>query len=179
MHENIANVSLGSFFHRYTTSEMFDLTLSYHTSYLCIVIPSGRPFTALEKTMWPFQRGVWYAVLIIVVFKILAIQIPIRILSLDRHLDCVNFLDHVRIYLGLNITQCPTKMLSRIFVVAMFFYALILRSCYQSSLFYLMTLMVNVSAIRSVNELIEENFRFHLIESLVFVLESLPDIKSR
>lgn len=158
---------------------MFDLSLSYHNSYLCIVIPSGRPFTSLEKTMWPFRRSVWYAVLITVLFKMVIIQIPIKLLSLNRHLDCIDFLDYVRIYLGLSITQCPTKILSKIFVVGMFFYALILRSCYQSSLFHYMTLMVNVSAIRSVNELIEENFHFHLIESLVFVLESLPQLKSR
>ncbi|XP_037028219.1 uncharacterized protein LOC119068649 [Bradysia coprophila] len=179
LHHNKANVTLGSFFHRYKTFEMFDLTLSYHNSYLCIVIPSGRPFTSLEKTMWPFRKSVWYAILIILVFKVVIIQGPIKILSLNRHLDCIDFLDYVRIYLGLNITQYPTKFLSKIFVVGMFFYALILRSCYQSSLFQFMTLMINVSAIRSVNELIEENFRFHLIEPLMFVLETLPELKSR
>lgn len=154
------------------------MTLSYHTSYLCIIIPSGRPFTSLEKTMWPFCSDVWYTILIIVIFKVL-IQIPIKTLSLNRYLDQINILDFVRIYLGLSIVQYPMKILSKMFVVGMFFYALILRSCYQSSLFHFMTLTINVSTVHSVNELIKENFRFYLINSLYFVLESLPEIKSR
>lgn len=154
------------------------MTLSYHTSYLCIIIPSGRPFTSLEKTMWPFCSDVWYTILIIVIFKVL-IQIPIKTLSLNRYLDQINILDFIRIYLGLSIVQYPMKILSKMFVVGMFFYALILRSCYQSSLFHFMTLTINVSTVHSVNELIKENFRFYLINSLYFVLESLPEIKSR
>lgn len=171
-------MTLGSFFHRFRSSAHFDLTLSYHTSYLCIVIPSGRPFTALEKTMWPFRKEVWYTVLLIVLFKVL-IQIPIVTLSLNRYLDHIDILDFVRIYLGYGIIQYPMKLLSKVFVIGMFFYALILRSCYQSSLFRFMTLTVNVSAVHSVHELIEENFNFYLIQSLFFVLESLPEIRSR
>lgn len=171
-------MSMGSFFHRFKTTNYFDLTWSYHTSYLCIIIPSGRPFTSLEKTMWPFRNEVWYTVLLIVIFKII-IQIPIRLWHLNRHLDQIEFFNFVRIYLGLSITKYPTKILSKIFVIGMFFYALILRSCYQSSLFHLMTLMVNVSTVNSVNELIAENFKFYLIEPLFFVLESLPEIQSR
>lgn len=153
------------------------MTWSYHTSYLCIVIPSGRPFTSLEKTMWPFRNEVWYTILIIVVFKVI-IQIPIKRFG-SSYLDQIDSLDFVRIYLGLSITQYPTKILSKMFVVGMFFYALILRSCYQSSLSQFMTLMVNVSTVHSVNELIKEDFRFNLIEPLFFVLEDLPEIKSR
>lgn len=169
---------MGSFFHRFKNSEFSDMTWSYHTSYLCIVIPSGRPFTSLEKTMWPFRNEVWYTIFIIVVSKLM-IQIPIKTLLLNRYLDQIDFLDYVRIYFGLSITQYPTKILSKMFVVGMFFYALILRSCYQSSLSQFMTLMVNVSTVHSVNELIKEDFRFYLLESLFFVLEDLPEIKSR
>lgn len=171
-------MTIGSFFHRIKNTDVFDLTWSYHTSYLCVVIPSGRPFTSLEKTMWPFRNEVWYTVLVVMIFKV-TIQIPIRTFSLDHYLNRIDIFDFVRIYLGLSITQYPTKILSKVFVVGMFFYALILRSCYQSSLFHFMTLMINVSTVHSVHELIEENFSFYLIEPLYFVLESLPEIKSR
>lgn len=169
---------MGSFFHRFKTLNYFDLTWSYHTSYLCIIIPSGRPFTSLEKTMWPLQNEVWYTILIIVALKIV-IQIPIKRLPQNRYLDPIATLDFVRMYLGLSITHYPTKILSKMFVVGMFFYGIILRNCYQSSLFHFMTRAANVSDIHSVNELVEENFSFYLIESLLFVLESLPEIKSR
>lgn len=171
-------MSLGSYFYRFKTTDFFDLTLSYYTSYLCVIIPSGRPFTALEKTLWPFRTEVWWTALSIVVLKVL-IQIPIVTLPLNRYLDRIDLLDFVRIYLGYSIIQYPMKILSKMFVVGMFFYALILRSCYQSSLFYLMTVTVNASTVHSVNELIEENFNFYLIESLHFVLESVPEVKSR
>lgn len=127
--------------------------------------------------MWPFRKEVWYTVLIIVVFKVL-IQIPIVTVPLNRYLDHIDLLDFVRIYLGFGIIQYPMKILSKMFVIGMFFYALILRSCYQSSLIHFMTLTVNVSTY-TVNELIEENFSFYLIEALNFVLESVPEIKSR
>lgn len=170
---------MGSFFYRFfENTELFDLTWSYHTSYLCIVIPSGRPFTSLEKTLWPFRPQVWYIVLFIVVLKVL-IQIPIKILPQSRYLETIDVLDLIRIYFGLSIAHYPVKMLSKIMVIVMFFYALILRHCYQSSLFHFMTLQINVSNVHSVNELIEENFNFYSIEQLFFVLESLPQIKSR
>lgn len=170
---------MGSFFYRFLeNTELFDLTWSYHTSHLCIVIPCGRPFTSLEKTMWPFQPEVWYTILFIVALKVL-IQIFIKTLPQNRYLETIDILDLLRIYFGLSIAHYPVKMLSKILVIGMFFYALILRNCYQSSLFHFMTLKVNVSTVHSVNELVEENFTFYLIEQLYFVLESIPQIKSR
>lgn len=169
---------MGSFFLRFKDADLFDMTYSYYTSYLGIIIPSGRPITSLEKTMWPFQTDVWYTVLLIVILKLL-IQVPIKIMPQNRYLDNIDILDFVRIYFGLSIMQYPVKFLSKMLVVGMFFYALILRSCYQSSLFHFMTLMVNVSTVQSVNELIQEDFYFYLIEPLFFVLESVPQIKSR
>ncbi|KAJ6640338.1 hypothetical protein Bhyg_13088, partial [Pseudolycoriella hygida] len=176
--KNKANVTFGSFFYRHLDGDYFDFTRSYYTSYMCVLIPSGRPITSLEKTLWPFRKEVWYTVLFIVACKIL-IQIPIKTLSLNRHLDYINVLDFVRIYLGFSIIHCPVKLLSKFFVIGMFFYALTLRSSYQSSLFHFMTLKLNVSAVLRVSELIEEDFTFQLVEPLRFVLDSVPHIKSR
>lgn len=169
---------MGSFFYRwFESSELFDLTWSYHTSYLCIIIPSRGPITSLEKTMWPFKVEVWYTVLLIVVLKVL-IQIPIKLLPQNRYLETIDIFDLVRIYFGLSIAHYPVKMLSKMLVIGMFFYAFILRNCYQSSLFHFMTCNF-MNTVHSVNELIEENFTFYLIDQLFFVLESVPQIKSR
>lgn len=159
-------------------SNQFDLTWSYHTSYLCVIVPSGRPVTSLEKTMWPFKKGVWYTVLFIVVFQII-FQIPIKQWGCGRYLDCIENFDFVRIYLGHAIFPYPTKIGTKVLVTGMFFYAMILRSCYQSSLFHLMALNINVSTINSPDDLIQENFKFYIINELFFVLETLPQIRSR
>lgn len=172
------NLSIGLFHQTYQYNELFDLSASYYSTYFCFVVPPGRPYTSIEKLLRPFRLDVWYYLLALVIA-----MSTIKILSLKsyrhRFIEPVSIQDFVRIVMGIDLVRLPKSSLSKLFLMILIFGTLIIRTIYQSSLFTFLISPKSFPPLSSIPQMVEEGFTFYFMQSMLFLVDFIPNIRDR
>lgn len=163
LHENKLNLSIGAFHSNLPKYGHVTFSAIITTSPMVLIIPPGKPYSSLEKLLWPFQHYVWYAVLVllIITFGLVTIFRQIHIPFLTDYFDII------RILLGLNILRYPTITISRYLIIFNMLIYFFLRNCYLGSLFNFLANYNNRTPIDNIDEMITEGYTIYLANSCV------------
>jgi len=122
-----------------------DFVLIRHTipfidiSRILLVTPDER-YTSYEKLFLPFDKNIWIF-LFGTVFTVLSISFVTDNLlrTTENFIFGATTLKILRIFFGLPQTHMPVRNFSRQIVILFIFFCLIIRSCFQSKVFQIMT----------------------------------------
>lgn len=144
----------------YVTSDVFYSLTTHYT------IPPGEPYTDLEKMFLMFDPAVWIAIAATFLIGFITIQI-INLMSVkvQRFVFGRNIrtptLNLLNIFLCGGQFKIPGRNFARFFLMLFIIWSLIIRTCYQSTLFKLLQADARKPEIKTYTELYEKGFTFY------------------
>lgn len=174
----LAQVAVGGFFLTFDRAEDFDYTKGYHTSDVIWAVSNMITDGPWSRLISPFQSPVWYILGVLVLTSIICIMIIHKyyqshngaFVIYSTH-NSYTILNMIALILAQQIRTTKQKCL-KYFVVIFLFAFFILRTSYQGGLVKFLTGDMHITHPNSVQEMIEENYRF------VINLHSIPDVAS-
>uniref|UniRef100_A0A182W4C0 Ionotropic glutamate receptor L-glutamate and glycine-binding domain-containing protein n=1 Tax=Anopheles minimus TaxID=112268 RepID=A0A182W4C0_9DIPT len=179
------NLTLGRFAIRGDRNLVMKSSRSYYTVRMIFAVPVGREYTSFEKLFRPFARSTW----ILVTLYLLAALLVIYTIQLSRRPYVRDFvygrgistpiLNLLSILFGGALQQLPVRNFARTLLFLWMYYCLVVRTCYQGSLFEYLQEHKNVSPPQTVNAMVEENYRFYSLYGSSLYLQQMATILSR
>lgn len=128
-------------------------------------IPPGELLTQLEKMLQPFADDSWLAIIVtlLILFSIIQLTklLPMKwqdfIFGKNIKTPTLNF---VEIFLCGGQNKIPMRNFSRFLLTLLLWWALIIRTCYQSDLYKYLQTDSRWPEVKSIEEMIEKNFTF-------------------
>lgn len=142
------------------TSDVFLSATGYYS------VPPGEPYTLLEKMFLMFDASVWIAIIVTFFIGFVTIQI-INLLSRkvqnfvygrDIQSPTMNLLN---VFLCGGQFKVPRRNFARFLLVLFIVYSLIIRTCYQSTLFKLLQADVRKPEVKMIAELYDRGFTLY------------------
>lgn len=136
------------------------------------VIPHGDLFTPLEKLALPFDLDTWICCLMFFAFGMIAILIVnYTSANLQKFLFGQNVstptLNLFRAFFGISLHIVPRRNFARYILMTFILYCLIIRTAYQGKMFEFIKLNVRKPEVKSIEEMVEQNFTFYSFKNLV------------
>lgn len=136
-----------------------------------VFVPPGESYSQLEKMLLPFDQETWISILVTVATALLTIQvisfcsIKVRnfVFGQNNTTPTMNLLD---IFLNGGQIKVPTRNFARFLLVLFIIWSLIVRTCYQSKTFETLQVEVKKPRIRTIAEIVENDFTLVGDESL-------------
>lgn len=176
------NFTLGYF----ATTAPRDLVMKssyvYYTSNLVWAIPPGRENTPLEKLLKPFQTAVWMTFTSILIISFAAVKwIQTKLPKKAQNFafgEKINdpMLNIVNIILGGSLPALPTRNFARTILAIFMIYCFIMQNSYKGSLFQFMQSTVREREVRNTEEMMQQKFKFYMMETAKDLLASMPQI---
>lgn len=161
-------------------------SISYYSSPLIIVVPVGEPFTSLERLLKPFRVIIWSLVLAILIITFLVITfikwkcdetVQSFIFGARNSSPLLNVLN---IFLGGSLHQLPMRNFARTILCVFMIYCLVVRSSYTGLLFtFIKTDVIRKPSIDSIDAMVEQDFKFHMIPSAEELTAEVPKVYER
>jgi ABC-type amino acid transport substrate-binding protein len=144
----------------------FDFTTSYANDVITFIIPPGRRLTPLEQLVYPFSIFLWISLVCVLMAGLFVIC-----LIKTRSKDVQNFIfgssvgspfvNILAAFIGGSQNRLPRRNFARFILMLFLLYSLIIRTLYQGSFFQLLTSDELRGQIRSIEELIEKDFKIY------------------
>lgn len=181
---NDTDIILGDYFLNLDRLKFFDHTSSYFESQFAYLVPPPEKFSSFEKLFQPFNRDVWMTLLvcftagalIIVLLSYTSKQVRANILGSGTTTPLTNMLT---IILGSSQTIVPSNSCARLLLMAFIIFCMIVRTVFQGSLFKFLQSDGNRRQISSVDEMLKENFNFHIGKSYENMIDKTSSMYSR
>lgn len=130
-------------------------------------IPPGVPYTAFEKMLLPFEFDVWVAILatlllalgVILLTQLLSTSVKNFVFGLNIRTPTLNLFN---ILLTGGQAKVPGRNFARFLFMLFIIWCIIIRTCYQSEMFKYLQADARKPEVKSLVELIEKNFTFHV-----------------
>uniref|UniRef100_A0A8W9BML7 Ionotropic receptor n=1 Tax=Phlebotomus papatasi TaxID=29031 RepID=A0A8W9BML7_PHLPP len=178
------NFTIGAFATSAIRESCFTSTFSYKYTSLTLMIPPGRPYTALEELLMPFHLSVW-----ICIFGILITTTSVVVLAkfwkpqkrsfIFGHGNNYPFISSINIFLGGSLRNTPRRNFARFLLMMWILLSLVLRSSYQAVLFGFLKEQRNFSAINSLDEMQKEGFKIYGVAVAAdYFLESMMQYRN-
>lgn len=183
--DKTVNLTLGYF--ATTAKREFAMKSSYvyYTSNLVWAVPPGRENTSLEKLAKPFQTPVWICFLLTFVLSF----IVVHVLQTKFSKSAQNFvfgknvsdplLNIVNVLLGGSLSSLPRRNFARTILAIYMVYCFIIQNSYKGSLFQFMQSTTREKAVKTADEMIEQNFYFYMFSHSKDLLTGLPKVMER
>lgn len=152
-------------------NEFMTPSTSFMTISIIVVVPIGEPYSNLEKLTLPFENYTWIAITIFYVLSLVFIVFVKLILAkwvqnfiLGRNSSSEYFNTFVT-FVGQNVPdpRVPGRNFARTLFCIFMLYALVIRSSYSGELFkFLKSDHIRKPHVKSVNEMIEKDFKFYM-----------------
>lgn len=133
----------------------YEMSAGYGSGEIKFIVPPGRPYTPIEKLLWPYQIKVWYTLGLLFVVS-LSVMLTLK----EFGIKSIQCLDLYRIFLGIEISAFPKNLILKYLIALIMLNVLILRNIYQGSLFSTLAHQRNTSHVETMEEMIEKGFTF-------------------
>lgn len=151
-----------------------DTSTSYFSSTVAFYVPPGRPYTSLEKLLFPFDTNVWRLICLFL-FIFLVLRILLRFIDVK----VLPALDVVRLILGLDSINYRGPSIFKLLIIVLALNFLIIRSSYQGSLFKFLSNQKNVTPPTTIQELYDQGYTFYIPDVAMPFLGEFDMFKSR
>lgn len=148
------------------------------------MIPPGRPYTALEELLMPFQLSVWICIFGIFITTTAVVAFA-KFWKLQKrsfifgHGNDYPLINSINIFLGGNLQNTPRRNFARFLLMMWILLSLVLRSSYQAVLFGFLKEQRNFSAISSLDEMQKEGFKIYGVPVVAdYFLDSMIQYRS-
>jgi ABC-type amino acid transport substrate-binding protein len=162
----------------------FDFTTSYANDVLTFIIPPGRRLTALEQLVYPFSFYLWTSLAFVLMAGIFVIcLIKTRSTNIQNFTFGSNvgspFVNILAAFIGGSQNRLPKRNFARFLLMIFLLYSLIIRTSYQGSFFKLLNSDELYGQIRSIEELIERDFKIYAQIGTTDVFQDSEVFKNR
>lgn len=173
--EGRADMIVGDYWLKANRLKFFDATTSYISGDMIFAIPPGRSFTSLDKLVLPLSVLSWTSVIacsVIGVVLIFLVKRQSKVLQ-DfvfgagiRH----PYLNMFTSFIGGSQHFLPKTNFARYLLSMFLLYSMIIRTLYQGSFYWFMQTDRHKKEVQSIDEMIEQDFKFYIFEDILFDL---------
>lgn len=134
-----------------------------------LLIPEGANYTSYEKLICPFDSQVWTWIIVTFVSALTTIFIfshtkpQIQNFVFGRNVTSPT-LTFTMIFFGISQTKVPGRNFARYLVAMFLLFCMVIRTGYQGKMFEFMQKTMTKPEVKSINEMIEKNFTFHMTQ---------------
>lgn len=167
---NETDIILGDYFLKQDRLKVFDSMDPYFESQFVYIIPPPSKLSSFEKLFQPFNLHVWITVLACYLIGTLFILIVNRLSQKARrlffgHETTSPFTNMFLILLGSSQTIVPSNSFPRLLLMTFIIFCMVIRTIFQGSLYRFLQSDGSRSQVSSVDEMLDENFDFHIGKS--------------
>lgn len=131
-----------------------------------MAVPPGEGYDSYEKLILPFDAATWFWLMFTFGFVFATIFI-VRLNKTVEHFVIGRFvstpvLNVVRVFFGVSQIQTPGRNFARYVLMTIILFSLVIRTGYQGVMFELLQKEVRKPTVASIEEMIEQNFTFHM-----------------
>jgi hypothetical protein len=149
-------------------SSLVPLSAAISSDLLVFLIPPGKPYTQFEKMFMMFQAEVWLAIGVTFAMILTLIQVinlmSTRIRNIfngnDIRSPALNF---ISVFFFGAQHRVPRNDFARCILILFIVWTLIIRTCYQSTLYKLLQLDLRRPRFESIDQLVENNFTLYSV----------------
>lgn len=183
--EKEANLTIG--FVTTTAKRNWFMTASYvyYTSSLMWVVPPGREMTSLQKLYQPFQLTVWLCFGFALGISFLLVEIIRNFFS-----KCVQdfvfgkgvkypSLNIINITFGGSLHKLPSRNFARTILTFYMICPFLIQNSYKGGLFQYLQKPLFEDGVKSLNEMIDNDFHFYLLKSSRELFSGMPRVLNR
>lgn len=144
--------------------KFMDVSVSYYFYPVSVMIPSGAPYTSLENLIRPFSIVVWIFFLILVTLPYMFIKVKSStIRNVTGETNNFNYyLIMMESIVGNSIKRLPKRNFPRILIMAFIMYCLVMRTIYQSKMFYFFQSQENKKMVRNLDDMMERDMNLYV-----------------
>lgn len=162
----------------------FDSTSSYISEKITFIIPPGREFQSFEILILPFSIPTWIVVLASYFIGVLVIFIVKKSpQNVQRFVFGINvrhpYLNMFAATFGGAQYILPRNNFGRFLLMLFLMYSLVIRTVYQGFFYHLLQSSDHHQEVRSVDEMIEEDFKFYIFDYMWDSFQNATKIRSR
>jgi hypothetical protein len=156
--------------------ELYDFSPVLYTDKLTLTVPTGEPYTQLEKMFLMFDKDTWIcigvtiagALLVIQVINFMSVQVQKFVFGRDVRTPTLNV---ASIVLTGAQHRVPGRNFARFLLMMFIVWSLIFRTCYQSILYKNLQQDLRKPRIKTLEELNERNFSILIDDNLKSLLD--------
>lgn len=158
-----SDIALGSLYLTSVRAKLLSPTEVYLLDSTRIVGARNPPYTPIEKLIRPFN--IWLFVTIIVMLTTGCVSMVFLRKVLKSEGSALDPFNIVVVFLGGSQTSLSKKSFLRILVISFSLFCLVIRTIYQGSLFKLIQTDERTKGISTVDEMVEQKYKFYVTHS--------------
>lgn len=140
VNDRMVNMSMGALTLSAERDELYDITFPYFHGSLIFAIPSGKPYTSLEKLFFPFYKSVWFNLILLFTSATMIITWMKFLTKKKREFligkqNSSPFFNMIVVCFGGVMNPIPTRNFARTALLNWIVFAMIVRNAYQGTLF--------------------------------------------
>lgn len=182
--EKQVNFTIGYFATTAIRNKIMTSSYVYFTSNLIFIVPPGRLLSSFEKLFYPFKYIIWSLVtsicligfLVIAVLKFQSIRTQNFVYGPGNQSPCLNI---VNIFFGGSLHLLPTRNFARYLLGVFMIYCFIVRSSYQGALFKFMQSDSREQPVSNIDEMLQRDFYFYMLDTAEEHVHNLPLVLQR
>lgn len=165
-------------------AKYFDATTPYFNDDIIFVMPPRSELTSVEKLIYPLDRETWifliicFAVGYLVIFIVSFQSKSVKDFVFGEH-EKYPYLNMFNTFLGGNQSRLPTRNFARFILLVFLGFSLVIRTAYQGAMYQFMQSDKKYKEPQTIAELIELNYRFHVLSVSMELFEHFTALQKR
>lgn len=182
--EKHVNFSLGFLASLPPRDFIMKATYPYYTTKLIWIVPPGRSQSALQKLLNPMGPVIWtflsvtFFIGLMVIAYLKLQRKEIQNFAFGRQIQSPG-MNFINVILGNSLHKLPGRNFSRFLLIMFTLYCFVLRSSYQGGLVKFMQLDTREPKLATTEEILDKNYKFHVLRTALAYLDEMPTVKSR
>jgi Ligand-gated ion channel len=182
LYNNRTEMIVGDMYLKSSRYQHLDSTKTIDLEQMVFMIPPGRLYTSFEKFLLPFSLNVWLLTLLVIFIGI----VTICVISFKlKHLKSFVYgkgvtqpaMNMLLIVVALQQTKLPTTNFARFLLIQFIIFCLIMRTGYVGSLYGFLQSEGRHKEVTTIDQMIEENFKFYIFRTSVDLIKDSEIIK--
>lgn len=180
--DNELDLLFGLYYATYPNCKYMACSQPYFAVAITIIVPQ-RSLTSLQKFFVPFKLSLWLALALLLFIAILVIAIVEFKIKFARNFVIGRnirnpYVQMITAFFGNSTEHLPRRNFARFLLMTFILFALIMRTVYIAGLFKFLQSDTKVTSIKSVNDLVENDYKIYALSHFVFYLANMG-LKSR
>lgn len=164
--------------------QFIDYSTPYITQQIAFIIPPGSELTSFEKFIRPLDIYTWILLVLFIGIAVLVIYVVGKssttfqdfIFGIGIRKPYMNILHAI---FGGSQPQLPQRNFARSLLMMFLLFCLVMRTLYTGSLYRFLQSKVHHKEAQSINEMVEKDFKFYTVSSILDLLQGQSRIFQR
>lgn len=182
VYQNEVNFTIGEYSFNAFWSKYLGASSPYHYTTYILAVAKDRSYTSIEQLIFTFDDNVWYCTIAVFIIIIPIIIFLKCLVNRDKIIIEKNnselYFNMLSIYLGNTIHNLSERNFLRTIFAFWMIGCVVLRNSYQGSLFQLFRTPKLIPSPNTLNDLVDENYRFFVRQSGILLFENMDKIES-